>query len=227
MRRRSPCTASGRHPTGLSMSCLVAVVALLAGCSTSSLAAPTRPAGRPAVIAYGHSYISGVPGQPPPWPRLLAADLGRPLVEIAHGGDVAARCLSRMEAAADQPIDSDVVVWECDLNDARRWGTDPGHLASFRRTFAAAVGRMRHGKVIVVEDPPITGWGLYPPFNHGSVAALDAYNAIIEQSVTPPVQVVKVLGWNPATMLARDAVHPNDTGKRAIAETVAAAVRSA
>ena len=227
MRRRSPCPASGRHLTALSMTCLVAIVALLAGCSTSSLAAPTRPGGRPAVIAYGHSYISGVPGQPPPWPRLLAADLGRPLVEIAHGGDVAARCLARMEAAADQPIDSDVVVWECDLNDARRWGSDPEHLASFRRTFAAAVGRMRHGKVIVVEDPPITGWGLYPPFNHGSVAALDAYNAIIEQSVMPPVQVVKVLGWNPATMLARDAVHPNDTGKRAIAETVAAAVRSA
>ena len=168
-----------------------------------------------------------MPGQPPPWPKLLAAELGRPLVEIAHGGDVAARCLSRMESAPDQPIDSDVVVWECDLNDARRWGTDPAHLASFRRTFVATVGRMRHGKVIVVEDPPITGWGLYPPFNHGSVAALDAYNAIIEQSVTPPVQVVKVLGWDPATMLARDAIHPNDRGKRAIADTVAAAVRSA
>lgn len=227
MRRRWPCTAPRRHPTGRIVLGSVAVGALLAGCSTSSRAAPGRPAGRPAIIAYGHSYIAGVPGQAPPWPTLLAADLGRPLVEVAHGGDVAARCLSRMEEAADQPVDTDVVVWECDLNDARRWGTDPAHLAGFRRTFVAALSRMRHGKVVVVEDPPITGWGLYPPFNHGSVAALDAYNAIIEQSVTPPVQVVKVLGWNPATMLAPDAVHPNDSGKRAIAETVAAAARSA
>lgn len=201
-------------------------LAMLVGCSSATAGGPVRPPGA-AILAYGHSYVSGVPGQPPPWPALLASTLGLPLMDLGHGGDVGSRCLSRMERAAVPTTDGDVVIWECDLNDVRRYGLDASHLQGFRQAFVAALARMRRGRVVVVEDPPITGWGLYPPFNHGSIAALDRYNAVIEGTAPPSVHVVKVLGWDPTTMLARDAVHPNDAGKRAIASTVAAAVRDA
>ena len=200
-------------------------MAAIAGCSSAS-GNPARPPG-PVVVAYGHSYISGVPGQPPPWPTLLASTLGLPLVDLGHGGAIGSRCLSRMEGTSVRATDSDVVVWECDLNDVRRYGLDPGHLESFRQAFVSVVARLRHGRIVVVEDPPITAWGLYPPFNHGSVAAMDRYDSVIEGAAPASVHVVKVLGWDPATMLARDGVHPNDAGKRAIASTVAAAVRDA
>lgn len=217
-------------PAHLRPAVLAVIASVLVGCagSGSGGGAPVSvgPARQAVVLAYGHSYVSGVPGQPPPWPTVLASDLRLPLVDLGHGGDVATRCLSRMASAAEHPADGDVVVWECDLNDVRRYGADAGHLETFRKAFASALARMGHGRVVVVEDPPITGWGLYPPFNHGSVAALDRYNAVIERSAPPSVHVVKVLGWDPTTMLARDAVHPNDAGKRAIASTVAAAVRS-
>ena len=211
---------------------LAGVLVVVAGALGSSCAGKVvpAPAGRPdgaaVVLAYGHSYIAGVPGQPPPWPTVLASELRLPLLSVAHGGDLATQCVARMAASADHPADRDVVVWECDLNDVRRYGTDARHLARFRDAFVAALARMRAGRVIVVEDPPIKAWGLYPPFNHGSVAALDAYNAVIERAAPPEVHVVKILGWDPATMLATDGVHPNDAGKHAIAATVAAAAGS-
>ena len=219
-------------PTRLAGVLMVIAGLLGSGCAGKAAPAPAtptpvaRPDGAAVVLAYGHSYIAGVPGQPPPWPTVLAAQLGMPLVSVAHGGDLASQCAARMAASADHSADRDVVVWECDLNDARRYGTDARHLARFREAFVAALSRMRSGRVIVVEDPPIKAWGLYAPFNHGSVAALDAYNAVIERAAPPEVRVVKILGWDPTTMLATDGVHPNEAGKRAIAATVAAAAAS-
>ena len=231
--RRPPGLAAHRAPPAvlpmalMTAALMTAALFAAAGCGSTPITGPRRPGSQPVLLAYGHSYVAGIHGQPPPWPGLLANTLHLPLVTVAHGGDVASRCLSRMAASPDRPADGDVVIWECDINDVRRYGTDPSHLESFRRTLVAALGRMRHGRVVIVEDPPITGWGLYAPFNHGSQAALDAYNTVIERTVSPPVHVVKIVGWDPATMLGIDAVHPNEEGKRVIADSVAAVVPTA
>lgn len=184
---------------------------------------PPLPAGSgpPSVVAYGHSFIAGVPYEGSAWPALLAHDLGRPLIDHGHGGDLADGCLSRVGAGRPVPADHDIVVFECDLNDVRRYGTDGRHLKVFERSLRAALGRLRHGRLVVVEDPAIMAWSRYRPFDHGSPAALSRYNNIIERNLPTGARLVRVAAWDPASMVGADGVHPNDTGEAAIVAAVA------
>ncbi|GAC1530735.1 MAG: hypothetical protein NVS3B12_05680 [Acidimicrobiales bacterium] len=214
----------GRIPARMGLACTVALWVSMVACGCApSTRTPPLPAGTgpPSVVAYGHSFIAGVPDQGPAWPALLAHDLGRPLVDHGHGGDLATGCLSRVGAGRPTPADDDIVVFECDLNDARRYGADARHLRVFERSFRAALARLRHGRVIVVEDPPIPAWGLYRPFNHGSTAALGVHNKVIERNLPAGTRLARVTSWDPTSMVGQDGVHPNDAGEAAIVAAVA------
>ncbi|GAC1588912.1 MAG: hypothetical protein NVS3B21_05110 [Acidimicrobiales bacterium] len=214
----------GRTTVRVWPSCLVVLLmALFAdGCAPATRLSPL-PAGTgpPSVVAYGHSFIAGVPNQGPAWPALLAHDLGRPLIDHGHGGDLVSGCLAQVGSARPVPADGDIVVFECDLNDVRRYGADGRHLKAFERSLRAALGRLRHGQVVVVEDPPILAWGRYDPFDHGSSAALGRYDKVIARSLPAGSRLVRVTAWDPALMVGQDGVHPNDTGEAAIVAAVA------
>lgn len=84
--------------------------------------------------------------------------------------------------------------------------------------------------VLFVGDPYLANWTTNSPYNVGSDAAADAYlTAAAEVAALFPAGHVVVadarVGWDAATMLGADGVHPNDRGAGHIAGVVAKVMR--
>ena len=115
------------------------------------------------------------------------------------------------------------------LNDARLHGTDPAALDAYSSAMETVVTACEaagpDAVVLLIEQPPLLDYSGYPPHDQGSLPALDAYNrrlALVADRHRQAV-LVHVDGWDPATMLDDDTVHPNDRGHATLA---AAAVRA-
>jgi len=69
----------------------------------------------------------------------------------------------------------------------------------------------------------------HAPHDRGSTAAVEAHNHRLEEVAArhPRAVVVQVTGWDAASMLADDTVHPNDLGHATIGRAVADAHHSA
>jgi hypothetical protein len=81
-------------------------------------------------------------------------------------------------------------------------------------------------QVVLVQTPNMTTWAGGAPYDQGSNAAMALYNTAIEEvaALFPAGQVTVCdlrPGWDPATMLASDAGHPNDRGAAFIADRMA------
>lgn len=202
----------------------VAVAALLAlamvGCGSGS--SPEDGV----FAAYGTSYISGIePTYPHPWVEQAAREMGLPLVDRGVSGSLSAETLQAVEETWPRhPRRGGVVAVECELNDLRGYGLAglsayESHLRAILRLLTTSTPRPR---VVVVLEPPIQEWNALPPFDHGSVQVERAYNAASHRIAVAFGALVAdpSPGWNPATMISSDGIHPSPAGAAQIAKTV-------
>lgn len=82
--------------------------------------------------------------------------------------------------------------------------------------------------VLVVKDQELPQWTTgsnAAPWNQGSDAAIAAYKTAVDEVAAMfgdgKVRAVEVFGWNKATMVDADDVHPNDPGHFAYANAIA------
>lgn len=71
-----------------------------------------------------------------------------------------------------------------------------------------------------MEQPYLLDYTQRSPHDKGSDKLVDKYNDQLRlvASRYPHVVLTAVEGWDPATMIADDTVHPNDLGHRELAE---------
>ena len=90
-------------------------------------------------------------------------------------------------------------------------------------------GRSDPGTVILVKEPYLADYSLSTAHPHGSDAAIDAFNGVLDTLATEfPFAVtvdLNAAGWDPTTLLQPDGVHPTDPGHRFIADAVLARFR--
>ena len=194
-----------------------ALAIVLASCGDES-SGPDR------LYAYGHSWVAGRTPDPAvePWPARVADALDEP-------GENRGLPAAESPAIADQVVAADhacgdVVVLEPVLNDVRRWGEDDDGLERFRSGLRRMLDHLDDAEVVVVVDPPIPGWSLVPPYDHGSDAALARYRDVVDEEVTDEEVVDLADGWTP-DLMSPDGIHPNEAGTARIADAVADAVR--
>ena len=183
----------------------------------------------PRFALYGHSWVAGEAASRPErrLSDLAAARLGMTPVNLGVGGS------STIETAAHISrhgvVRAEAYLILAGLNDARLHGTDPVALDAYSSAMETVVTACEASGpdtvVLLIEQPPLLDYSGYPPHDQGSLSALDAYNrrlAVVADRHRRAV-LVHVDGWDPATMLDGDTVHPNDRGHAALA---AAAVRA-
>lgn len=178
------------------------------------------------LVAFGHSYVEGIPGTTP-WAPRAAKRLGLPLHNGGHGGDECRQTAAIVKRFRPEP--RDVVVVEASVNDTRRYG-----VRGLGRYRACLTGIVRHlsagtgpARLVVLADPPIVGWRRYAPWNRGSDATSrkyrDATRAIADRAGATFVDLGA--GWDKRRDVAADTIHPNARGASAIAREVVAAVQ--
>lgn len=184
-------------------------------------------AGDRRLTAYGPSWVAGEGASHPSHglvdvaARLLGCTADNCGVGGSSTPDTAA--LVRREA----PPRSAIYVLMTGLNDARLQGCDPARLEEYESALRTLLAALRHANpealTIAVEQPPLADYSLHTPHDQGSDQIPDAYNDRLRAIVRshPGVALAQVEGWNAATMLATDTVHPNDLGHAHVARAVA------
>ena len=182
------------------------------------------PAG-PALFVYGHSYAALEGAKLTPWPVPVAEGLGLPLVDRAVGGDVVADTVRRAVVRRGRPGPDDVVLVHIGGNDVLRRGDDPGLGEDVRTGLAKIVAQLqRSGATVrVLGEVPLHGWTAFPRgFDRGTDAASTAVHAA---GMSFPGAIDLRIGWDPATMLLDDGIHPNELGVATLTRTILDAVQ--
>jgi lysophospholipase L1-like esterase len=186
----------------------------------------------PTLLAYGHSYVDGDGASAPSrcFAALTAEALSYVLRNEAIGGSLSTRTAAQV--TADRPSAADRYLLMTGVNDARLYGDLAGALADYGdalamifETFTATSPR---AQVITVEQPYLLDYTQHSPHDKGSNKLVDKYNDQLRQVAQrcPHVVVTAVEGWDPATMIADDTVHPNDLGHRELAAAVCRVARA-
>lgn len=180
------------------------------------------------LVAYGHSWIDGDGASGPErnLVSLAAARLGLAAVNRGVGGSRSGETAALVDADPPPPA-ARAVLLMTGLNDSRFSGTAEAALAAYAEALDVILTAVRHAAplaaVVAVEQPHLVDYSLHSPYDNGSDAVLDAYNGVLRRIAATHhgVDVVRVLGWDPLTMLSEDTVHPNDLGHAEIAAAVA------
>ena len=188
---------------------------------------------RPRLAAYGHSWVSGAAASRPErgLTELAAARLGMTPVNRGVGGSSTIETATL--ASRDGDVRADLYLLITGLNDARLHGTDPAALDAYSSALQSVLATWEAAApdavVLLVQQPPLLDYRRFPPHDRGSTAAVDAYNRRMDQVARryPQGVVVHVEGWDAATMLDDDTVHPNDLGHATLADAAVRAYRAA
>jgi lysophospholipase L1-like esterase len=119
------------------------------------------------------------------------------------------------------------------LNDLRLAGDAASSLeqyaAALRTVLAAFTRAAPEAPVVAIAQPHLLDFSLHAPHNLGSNALVDTYNGELRRVAAEFRQVVvaSAAGWNAATMLDADTVHPNDAGHSCLARAVIRTVTAA
>jgi len=183
------------------------------------------------LTAYGHSWVAGEGASEESlgFGELAAHRLGMVADNRGVGGSSTPETAGLI--ARHPPPGSELYVVMSGLNDARRDGADPRALEVYGVALASifeGLARANPASVIVaVEQPHLLDYSLHPPHHRGSNEVLDAYNDRLRAvaSDSPCVVLASVTGWDPATMLTDDTVHPNDAGHARMTQAVLNASR--
>lgn len=184
----------------------------------------------PSLTAYGHSWVAGEGASRPGrgFSDLAARRLGCALTNCGVGG-----CSTRhvVELLAREPAPaSEFYVLMTGLNDARLNGASTGALAAYTAALQAIFDTFRGASpgalIVAVAQPHLADYSLHAPHDQGADNIIDAYNGRLRAVAANRRGAVgtDVTGWDPATMLAADTVHPNDAGHAQIADAVVRAV---
>ena len=178
---------------------------------------------------YGHSWVAGEAASRPErgLGDLVGAHLGMTPINLGVGGSTTLETAALVSRHGIVRAEAFLIL--TGLNDARLHGTDPAALDAYTSALETVVTACQAAGpdtvVLLIEQPPLLDYSGYPPHDQGSLSALDAYNrrmALVADRHWQAV-LVHVDGWDPATMLDDDTVHPNDRGHATLA---AAAVRA-
>lgn len=180
-------------------------VSFLVGCESGPQIKPFGP--ETVVLAFGDSLTHGT-GAPDgqSYPDILAGQIGRPVINVGVPGEVSAAGLKRLPDVLDEHNPGLVILCHGGNDFLRR--LDEGTTA---RNLRAMITLIRSGGAdVVLIGVPKLGFGLKVPIFYEEIAK--------EQKV--PFEggiLVDLLGDND---MKSDAIHPNATGYRLMAEAV-------
>ncbi|HJV98952.1 MAG TPA: SGNH/GDSL hydrolase family protein [Arthrobacter sp.] len=185
------------------------------------------------MVSYGHSWVDGdgASGQDSCLAARVAAGLGLELDNRGVGGSGSTGTAALVQAAPPPP--ATLYLLMTGLNDLRLGGDAASFLeqysASLRTIFAAFRQAAPEASVVALAQPHLLDFSLHAPHNAGSNALVDTYNAELRRVAAdyPQVLVAEAAGWDAATMLDEDTVHPNDAGHSCLARAAARAVSAA
>ena len=173
-----------------------------------------------ALFVYGHSYPALEGAALTPWPVFVAAGLGLPLVDRAVGGDLVRDTVRRAKVRRGRPDQGDVVLVHIGGNDVMRGGRNPKLAEGIRAGLARIVDQLgRAGATVhILGEVPLRDWANLPQgFERGSDEASAAVNAA---GMSFPGSIDLRPGWDPATMLLDDGIHPNQLGVATLTRTI-------
>lgn len=177
------------------------------------------------LAAYGHSWVVGEAASAPgrTFVALVARRLGADVENHAVGGSSCADTARLVEQ--DGCAAADLYVLMAGLNDARMHGSRPTGLRAYAQCLTTVLTAFRSAapaaRRVCIAQPTLLDYSRYPPHDRGSSDAVSAHNDVVRQVCRAQDAVcVEVTGWDPATMLDADTVHPNDRGHALIASAV-------
>jgi len=185
--------------------CWIFFVLLAAGCDKEPRIAPF---GQDAVVlAFGDSltYGTGAPeGQS--YPEVLSQLLGRPIVNVGVPGEVTSAGLARLPAMLERYHPTLVILCQGGNDFLRR--LDQEETSS---NLKAMVNMIRlHGADVILVGVPKLGFGLELPKFYVNIA--EEASVPLERGI-----LLKLLSNN---NMKSDAIHPNATGYRLLAEAI-------
>ncbi|PRY51902.1 lysophospholipase L1-like esterase [Geodermatophilus tzadiensis] len=234
--------ARGVRPASPLVLVLALALALVAGCTATGPVgapggaspsagggtdAPAPPPPGSRVLFFGDSYTAGygASSEEAAFPALTAADFGwdadvraGPGTGFVAGGGVGQVYLERLGTV--DPPRPDLVVLQGGLNDARLvQDTAVERTAALR--FLAELDRRFPGVPVVLLGPP-----LVPSIPDVAVRRVD--RALAEAAAQAGVRYVSPAqeGWDVASRLTADDLHPDDDGHAYLAARLAAALRA-
>lgn len=183
-----------------------------------------------ALTAYGHSWVQGTGASAPD--RRLATIAARAPGLAADNRGVSGTASTRTAGLvrAQPPPQAAAFLVLTGRNDVRLHGEVPaGYGAALDEVLRAIASASPGAPVAVVEQPHLLDYGRHAPHDRGSSALVERANEVLREVVADVggAVAVRVTGWDPHTMLAEDAVHPNDAGHAEVAAAVTAAVTAA
>lgn len=179
------------------------------------------------LTAYGHSWVAGEGASSPSrgFVGLVAASLGLMPNNLGVGGSSTPATAALVERT--RPPASAIYLVMTGLNDARLQGALESGLEEYTAALgsilaALALANPAAAGTYAVAQPPLLDYSLHAPHNLGADEIVDAYNERLRAVAADHrgVVLVRVAGWDAATMLVDDAVHPNDSGHAQLAAAV-------
>jgi lysophospholipase L1-like esterase len=182
--------------------------------------------------AYGHSWVYGTGARrhSEGFVELAARELGVRLNNQAESGSLSTETARLV--IAQPPAPADVFVVMTGFNDARLHGSTPAGQRQYEESLEIVLHALHKADpqavVLAIEQPYVEDYSGHAPYDQGSNATVDRYNAILRATVSSvaAARTMVVDEWDPATMLAKDNVHPNDRGHAVLARSLVGAVRS-
>lgn len=192
---------------------------------------PPAAQGRGVLGAYGHSWVYGTgAGQHRDgFVGLATRELGLQLNNQAESGSLSTQTAGLV--IAQSPAPAEVFVLMTGFNDARLHGPEPAGHHQYEDSLEILLPALHKAApeavVLTIEQPHIEVYDGHAPYNRATDVIVDQYNAILRTVAGrfPFARLVVVEGWNAATMLADDNVHPNDSGHAVLARSLVRAVR--
>jgi lysophospholipase L1-like esterase len=185
------------------------------------------------MVSYGHSWVDGdgASTRSSSLAVLAAEQLGLELDNRGVGGSSSTGTAALTLASPPPPAALYLVM--TGLNDLRLGGDAPSSLEQYVEALQAIFGAIRQSSpdalVVALAQPHLVDFRLHAPHNRGSNALVDTYNQELRRvaAAHPGVVVVEPDGWDAASMLDPDTVHPNDAGHLCLARAAVGAVTSA
>jgi lysophospholipase L1-like esterase len=182
------------------------------------------------MVSYGHSWVDGDGASRPAscLAARVAAGLGLELDNRGVGGSSSTGTGALVQAAT--PPSAALYLLMTGLNDLRLGGDAASSLDQYTAALRTILDAFSHAApealTVALAQPHLLDFSLHAPHNLGSNALVDTYNDELQRVAAeyPHVVVAEAVGWNAATMLDMDTVHPNDAGHSCLAR---AGVRAA
>ncbi|MFI5694680.1 SGNH/GDSL hydrolase family protein [Kribbella sp. NPDC051586] len=182
------------------------------------------------LTAYGHSWVFGTGARQHSegFVELAARQLGVRLTNHGESGSLSTETARLV--VAHPPGPADVYVLMTGFNDARLHGPAPVGQRQYEESLEIVFRSLHkadpNAVTLAIEQPHIANYSGHAPYDRATDAVVDRYNAILRATVErfPTARTIVVDGWDAATMLAKDNVHPNDSGHAVLARALVRAI---